>query len=61
MVYVVWLVVSELIVEVGQSCGSAATARYPWICGQLVDDEQNNDDDHDDDDDDADKGAHEST
>ena len=61
MVYVVWLVVSELIVEVGQSCASAATARYPWICGQLVDDEQNNDEHHDDDDDDADKGAHEST
>ena len=30
--------VSELIVEVGQSWGAAATARYPWICYvQLVD------------------------
>ena len=29
--------VSELIVEVSQSWGTAATARYPWICDvQLV-------------------------
>ena len=34
----VLLDVSELIVEVGQSWGTAATARYPWICDvQLVD------------------------
>ena len=35
---VVLLGVSELIVEVGQSWGAAATARYPWICDvQLLD------------------------